>query len=243
MQPTSTTTPSTEPYRPHPARVTAGARHRPRRRPISANRSRFVALMKFVLPIAAMALAGLVVAWPQLQSRIDGFRLGYASISPGEAENLRMVKARFTATDKNALPYVLSADLAVQESPGADVILLNGPQADIFLADGTWLGLAADTGRYSQSEQILELTGAVNLFHDSGYEAHSNGIRVDLAEGVAKANAPVVGQGPFGELEAQGFVILDRGRTVHFTGRTKLVIYPDAEMLVRGERRAEGAGR
>lgn len=241
MQPPPATPPSSEPYRPGAARVTAGAR--PRRRAISANPSRFVALMKLVLPLAAMALAGLVVAWPQLQSRTDGFRLGYASISPGEAEDLRMVNARVTATDKNASPYALRADLVAQESPGADVILLDAPQADVFLADGTWLGLAADNGRYSQKEQILELSGAVNLFHDSGYEAHSDGIRLDLAEGVAEANVPVVGQGPFGELEAQGFLIVDRGRTVHFTGRTKLVIYPGAEVLVRAERHAAGAGR
>lgn len=199
--------------------------------------------MKLVIPFAAIGLAGMVAAWPLLQSRIEGYQLGDSSISLGEAEKLRMVEARFTGSERSALPYSLSANLATQESPGADVILLNRPQADIFLEDGTWLALAAKNGRYSQNDQILELSGSVNLFHDSGYEIHSEDARLHLADGTAETNTPVTGQGPFGKLEAQGFLILDKGRTIRFTGETKLVIYPDAAAPVSRKRRAEEAGR
>lgn len=199
--------------------------------------------MKLVIPFAAIGLAGMVAAWPLLQSHIEGDQRGDSSISLGEAEKLRMVEARFTGTERSALPYSLSANLATQESPGADVILLNRPQADIFLEDGTWLALAANNGRYSQNDQILELSGSVNLFHDSGYEIHSEGARLHLADGTAETNTPVTGQGPFGKLEAQGFLILDKGRTIRFTGATKLVIYPDAAAPGSRKRRAEEAGR
>ena len=126
----------------------------------------------------------------------------------------------------------MTAPLAIQDNPQADEIELTNPKTDITLEDGSWLALTADRGRYFQSRQILDLFGMVNLFHDSGYEFQSTRAHIDLVAGTAEGDQPITGQGPFGELTAEGFRILDKGRTIHFTGKAKLVIYP------RGERSA-----
>ena len=39
---------------------------------------------------------------------------------------------------------------------------------------------------------------------------------------------PVRGQGPFGTLEAEGFRILDRGKRLVLSGKSRLVLYPVA---------------
>lgn len=197
------------------------------RRHVSANYSRFVNLMKVLLPITALALAAIMVAWPQLKLRDSGFRLGFLSINPYDAENLRMVNARFTGLDKKSLPYTLTADVAIQDSPGADTLRLEHPKADIILKDGTWVALTADRGTHNQKKQTLELTGAVSLFHDSGYSLNTTHALIDLVHGTVEGKAPVTGQGPTGKLTSQGFRFLNQGRIIHFTGKAKLVIYLD----------------
>ena len=196
------------------------------RRHVSANYSRFVSLMKLLLPVTALALAAVMVAWPQLKSRDGGFHLGFLSINPYDAENLRMDNARFTGLDKKALPYTLTADVAIQDGPGADIIRLQRPKADITLKDGTWLALTADKGIHRQKKQTLELTGVVNLFHDSGHSFTTTHAEIDLVRGTAEGTQPVTGQGPSGVLTSQGFQFLSKGNIIKFTGKAKLVFYP-----------------
>lgn len=198
----------------------------PEHRHIGANYSRFVSLMKVLLPITALALATVMVAWPQLKSRDSGFSLGFLSVNPYDAENLRMVNPRFTGLDQKALPYTLTADIAIQDNPGADIIRLQHPKADITLKDGTWLALTADKGIHRQKQQTLELSGVVNLFHDSGHSFTTTQVSIDLVRGTAVGNAPVSGQGPSGTLTSQGFRFLGKGNIIQFTGKAKLVFYP-----------------
>ncbi len=197
------------------------------RRHVSANYSRFVSLMKLLLPVTALALAAVMVAWPQLNSRDGGFRLEFLSINPFDAENLRMDNARFTGLDKKTLPYTLTAEVAIQDGPGADIIRLQRPKADITLKDGTWLALTADKGIHRQKDQTLELTGVVNLFHDSGHSFTTTHAEIDLVRGTAEGTQPVTGQGPSGELTSQGFRFLSKGNVIHFTGKAKLVFFSD----------------
>ncbi len=193
---------------------------------VSANYSRFVSLMKLLLPVMALALAVVMVAWPQLKSRDGGFRLGFLSINPYDAENLRMDNARFTGLDKKTLPYTLTAEVAIQDGPGADIIRLQRPKADITLKDGTWLALTADNGIHRQKKQTLELTGVVNMFHDSGHSFTTTHAEIDLVRGTAVGNQPVTGQGPIGTLTSQGFRFIREGSIIQFTGKAKLVFYP-----------------
>ncbi len=216
-------------HRPAPARdgtanTAAAGGAKPER--MRGSYSRFVTLMKICLPAGALALAGLLVLWPQMQVSDKGLRPGVASVGPRDADNLRMVNARFAGLNKKTMPYTVTAPLATQDSPQADEIELSNPKTDITLKDGSWLAVTADKGRYFQSRQTLDLFGMVNLFHDSGYEFQSTRAHIDLVAGIAEGDQPVTGQGPFGELTAEGFRISDKGKTIHFTGTAKLVIYP-----------------
>lgn len=207
----------------------AVARARPARAP-SHRYTRFVSLMKVALPAVAVALVGAVALWPQLQDiGEDGFSISFADVGRDAAGAQRLVNARYYGTDADDQPFTITADLAEETAPGSERLRLDNPKADITLNDGAWIMLGADKGLYSQDQETLDLSGTVNLFHDAGYELHTTAATIHMAEGRAVGDAPVRGQGPFGELTAEGFRLTDTGRRVEFTGRARLLLRPAPE--------------
>ena len=106
-----------------------------------------------------------------------------------------------------------------------EVVDLSLPKGDITLNDGTWLALTARTGKYDRQGNMLDLKGAVSLFHDQGFELQTETAAVDLEAGRAEGRDPVKGQGPFGQLLADGFRVEDRGDTIVFTGRSRMILH------------------
>lgn len=200
---------------------------RARRLPL-AGYSRMVFLMKVLLPSIAVVLVGLVIAWPELISDDNRFRLSAVRIDQRDADTLRMVNPRYVGTDDRNQPFTVTADIAMQSSGNADLVTLDQPKADLALQDGSWVALTASDGMYYRDRQSIDLKGAVNIFHDSGYEFRSESALIDLKAGTAAGKETVTGQGPGGDIEAEGFQILDRGARILFTGKARLVMYPAA---------------
>ena len=188
--------------------------------------SRFVSFMKFVLPVVALALAGLVILWPQLRSIEAGLPLGFGRLKLSDSADPSMINARFVGADSKNQPFSVTADLAKNVLGGSTKVELEMPKADLLVRDGTWLVLTANSGIYDKTAKTLNLQGAVNLFHDSGYEFKTKSAQIDLQQGVAIGDVAVDGQGPFGVLKAEGFRIKDRGKVMLFTGKSQLTIYP-----------------
>ena len=187
---------------------------------------RFVSLIKIVLPTIATALIVLVAVWPHLNEQKKRFQIGPAQIDPSDAENLRMVNARYTGVDDSRRPFSVTANSADQLDGQSTLVKLDAPKADVLLGDSTWVALTANKGVFDREKQILELSGGVNLFHDSGYEFSTSSAIFDLAAGDATGTEKVEGQGPFGRLRAEGFRVYNRGQRVEFTGKAKMLILP-----------------
>jgi len=196
------------------------------RRSHAAGYSRFVSLTKFILPALALLLIVLVVIWPHLQVKDTRFRLGFTAITAGESEDPSMVNPRFLSADKDSQSYSVTADLAKNLLKENATVQLEMPKADISLDDGTWLVLTAETGVLVREKKALELTGAVNVFHDSGYEFRTESASIDLAKGIASGKNSIRGQGPFGEIEGEGFKLDKERKSILFTGKSRVVIYP-----------------
>jgi lipopolysaccharide export system protein LptC len=206
---------------PAPSRDGRGVRH------AGGHHSRFVQLTKLVLATVALVLIALVVIWPQLKSRDGGLPLGIAPSGREDAESLHMVNPRYTGLDQNNLPYEVTADLASQETAKSESITLDSPKADMTMKDGSWVALSANSGLYGQKSQLLDLSGDVNLFHDSGYEFTSKTATINLNAGSGYGSDPTVGHGPAGEIEGEGFTFTDKGKTITFTGKSHLTLYPN----------------
>lgn len=190
--------------------------------------SRFVHLTKLALPVAAVALLLLVAVWPRLEATFELVRFSVPRLDLSEARELHMVKARFTGVDRDNRPFVVTAAVARQQPKLDGLITLEQPKGDLTMVSGSWLELSADTGLYQTQPQLLDLFGNVALFQDRGNEFHSTSAHVNMDAGTAEGDDPVTGQGPFGNVTAQGFRILDRGATILFTGHATLNLLPRA---------------
>lgn len=204
----------------------APAPERPPPKKAGGRYTRFVQLMKLVLPSIAVIVAATVVILPQIQDRVEGFRLGLASINVTDTSGQKLINARYTGMDAKNQPFTVTADTAAPLDPQSNTIALDKPKADVTLENGTWIALSALGGIYSRPDQILELSGDVNLFHDAGYEFHTSIALVDLGKGAAYGDQAVAGQGPFGTVKSTGFQIFDKGARIIFTGKSTLVLYP-----------------
>jgi lipopolysaccharide export system protein LptC len=191
--------------------------------------SLFVGVLKVLLPALAAGLVLLVIAWPQLRPLEDSVDIGISELSLDQADNLTMLNARYQGRDDKDQLFNLTADKASQATGGDDLIELEQPKADLFTTDGAWLAVTAASGQYRRRANMLDLAGAVSLYHDDGFEMHTDSAHVDLEAGTATGSDPVQGQGPFGLLNAEGFSVVDRGQRVIFFGKSRLIIFQGAK--------------
>lgn len=187
---------------------------------------RKVSLMRKLFPAAAVVLVAMVVIWSQWQSVEIGFKIGFNRLYPEEAKTLRMVNPRFSGTNDKGRPFMLTADEARRASADADLILLTNPKGDIITDSGAWLAVSAAHGNYAQKKKTLDLGGGVDLFHDSGIHFTTATARIDLKAGTVEGNDPATGSGPSIEVTGQGFKVLNGGKTVIFTGKSKALLFP-----------------
>jgi lipopolysaccharide export system protein LptC len=190
--------------------------------------SRFVTMMKVLLPVIALLLMVLVIAWPYLKFKDTRFSIGFSALKAGNVEDPAMINPRFQGADKDHQTFSITADIAKNLLKVDKSVELEMPKADISLEDGSWLVLTAKNGIYVRQNETLTLNDQVNLFHDSGYEFRTESAVIDLDKGTASGSVTVAGQGPFGNLEAEGFHLIDKGNTIYFIGKSKLTIYPYA---------------
>lgn len=211
----------------HRARLSRVVSASVRRRHHNVFYSRFVGLMKIVLPATAVALAALVLFWPQINPLDNRFRLKPVQVTIDDLENLRMVQPRFVGTDAKNQPFTITADQATQEAGASDTTALASPKGDLTLNNGSWIALAASEGVYHKQTRLLELWDEVNVFHDAGYEIKTRRAKADLGEGNVFGDDPVEGQGPDSHLRGEGFRIYDKGARIAVTGKSRLVLYPN----------------
>ena len=193
---------------------------------IGARYSRFVGFMKFALPLGAAVLIGTIVAWPDPYQRGDGIQISLTEISMGESGEPGLENVRYVGKDDRNQPFVITAGRVVPDATDPERFALKDLQADITTEDGTWVTLIADTGTYQRDQRKLALAGHVSIFSDKGFEIRTPTAEIDLAKGHAIGHEPVHGQGPFGNIDAASFRLIDKGKRIIFEGDVSLVVYP-----------------
>jgi lipopolysaccharide export system protein LptC len=202
-----------------------GARRRAPDPAALARRRVAIAILKRALPLVAFAALVLMVVWPEIAGLEDRVRVAYRKVDGAVTDSARLVLPRYLGRDERGRPYELTAETAEQPS-GSNTVALTRPAGDMTLEDGTWVQLQAQTGRFQRDRRLLDLEGEVTLFHDAGYEIHTERARIDLDAGRAEGNDPVAAQGPPGTLDGTGFRLEEKGAVVIFTGPARMVLVP-----------------
>jgi lipopolysaccharide export system protein LptC len=186
--------------------------------------SRFVGLMKLALPATAVALLGLIMAWPRLAPRDEQFQMAFANFNAKSIDTQSMVNPRYYGTDDKNLPFTVTAEIGTQVDPETQAVSLDKPVADLTRADGGSIIANSDLGVFQQRDNSLELYGHVDLYQDKGYEVHSDSAHIDIGPGNAQGDEPTHGKGPTGVIDGEGFRLWDRGSRIIFTGKAKAVL-------------------
>ncbi len=192
--------------------------------PSSHRYSRFVGLMKLVLPTFAIALVALMAVWPGSFGDGGGFRLSFEDLARDPNNELGVTRARFAGIDSNSRPFLITAERAVQQSVKFQVFNLDNLQADLTLDNGTWISISAISGILNRDKELLNLEGPIEIFTDIGYELHAQEAVVDLSTGLVETSKPIHGHGPLGRINSKGMKFMSEGGLIHFTRGVHVIL-------------------
>ncbi|MBV1887607.1 MAG: LPS export ABC transporter periplasmic protein LptC [Parvibaculaceae bacterium] len=192
---------------------------------ITGRHTRFVSIMKWMLPTLAILLIGVAFIIPGLKDEGDKITLEYANI--GQSDNkLTMSKPRFLSSDQGNQQYMVTADSATQETVDNSRVELVNLQADITLSNGQWLSVSAPKGWLDPEAETLDLVGGVEIFSDNGNQIYTQSARVRLSEKRVSSPDGLRAHGPLGEISADSFVANQLTGTLKFEGNVKMTLYP-----------------
>ncbi len=204
--------------------------------PAERRRARRVRLLRVLIPLVAVMLAGVLVAWPQilpLLETLGSFSTSFDDEAPEAAltsevaarSEQEVAAPRFMGVGSDNQPFSVTAARATQgDGRGNTTILLDHPQAEMTLSDGHWVSLEAEQGQFDREGQSLVLNGSVRLFHDGGYQLNTGRININLAAQYAESTTLTEGHGPTLELRAQGFVMDAKAGRLILVGPSTLIV-------------------
>ncbi len=219
--------PATGRRRPAPRIATPAPPRAVQDRPIHSRYSRFVSLMKFVLPLGALVLLAVVLFYSGVFDSDDKLDITFREIDT-QPNDLRMVSPRLAGVTGDGKPYVVTADNATQDPASPHFVTLDNIHADIkFNEEEDWLSLTATSGRYNSEAQTLDLTKQIDIFTTWGYEVHGEEATLDFENDTLMSEKEVTGQGPLGTLRADSMRANHATQVLRFDGNVKMLILPD----------------
>ena len=186
-----------------------------------ARRRFFVTTTKFLLPLLALGLLTLMAIWPELDRATRQAQIAFRRIA-GMVDGANMNLARYRGTDERGRPYTMTADVARQVGQGR--VDLVEPKGDMTTENGGWLMVESRQGVFLQHSNQMDLSRDVMLYRADGMIMRTEAMAVDMKAGAASSNDPVHVEGPLGVLDAQGFVLFDKGGVIQFTGPARMVM-------------------
>jgi len=173
----------------------------------------------------AVVLVATVLLWPYLwpgdsRLRLSGV-LPEMTLGP---DSQAMLGADYASVDKAGRPYTIVADVIRSVGESEDQLELVAPHGTLTLNDGGKATLTARVGHYDRAAERMDLEGDVRLTLRDDYRVDTSLASIDLSSSAASGSAPVTATGDFGTVEAEGFKVIDGGKTVLFTGQSRMIL-------------------
>lgn len=189
---------------------------------VIARRRVVVVSTKWLLPILAVALLSLIAVWPEMARVAEESRIAIRRMSAALADGATLVNPHYRGTDARGRPYTLTADSATQA--GTERFNLVSPKGDAALEGSRWMMVQSKAGVFLQHRDQLDLSGDVQIYRDDGVTIRTQSAAVDFKAGAAASGERTHAEGPFGQLDAQGFTLLDKGSAIQFQGPSRLIL-------------------
>jgi lipopolysaccharide export system protein LptC len=189
--------------------------------------SRFVRIMKVMLPIIAFSLIVLVVVYSSGGREIENVAITSTDVSE-ITQDRALVNPKLTGTDGRGQPFTVTAKGASLAAGKARRMTIDEVKADITMQDRSWVQVGAVQGILDVEGKTLDLTKTINIYSDRGYECHTDSARYDFGSGILKGESPIRCQGPLGIITAQRFEGLRDPGVLKFTGGVSTSYFPAA---------------
>jgi len=187
--------------------------------------SRFVRIMKVMLPLVAFSLIVLVVVYSTM--RREGGTISITATEMSELTNDRqLVNPKLSGTDGRGQPFTVTAKSATQAPGKTRKMTFDKVVADVTMQDKSWVQVDATKGLLDAEAKTLDLTETINIFSDKGYECHTSTARYDFGLGLLKGDNPINCQGPLGLISGQKFEGLRDPGIMRFTGGVTTTYFP-----------------
>jgi lipopolysaccharide export system protein LptC len=183
--------------------------------------SQFVGLMKRALPIAAAAVLAAVVVYSLIPRQSE--KITITAKSMGMIDNdLAMIKPRLTGVDDDGNPFVITAEIAIQDPKHLHRGRMKGVEADSTTQNGHWMNVTAVEGDFDMDSGTLKLRKGVALYSDSGDELHTATVDINMKKGLFHGPGVVTGHGPFGTMRADSFDADHTKQLLHLMGHVQM---------------------
>lgn len=192
-----------------------------------AGYSRFVRIMKVMLPIVALSLVSMVILYSA--NGRDGETIRITATEMNEITTDRaLVAPKLIGTDGRGQPFTVTAKGASVEPGKARLMTIDEVKADITMQDRSWLQVGAVEGVLDVEGKTLDLNKAINIYSDRGYECHTERARYDFGSGTLRGDQPIKCQGPLGVIAAKRFEGMKDPGILTFSGGVSTNYFPAA---------------
>lgn len=177
------------------------------------SRSRRVQLLRRVLPVVIVILAGGTVSWIALRTVLSD-----AERKADTSREIRLDNARFAGQDAEGRQFIIGAKGAIRD-PETGLFRLVGPALKLNLGGRKVTELTADGGSFNQAANTVTIGPNVRISDGgSGFTLVTPEAVVDTQTGIVTGNKGVQGSGPLGTIHASSYAIYEQGERVVFSG-------------------------
>jgi lipopolysaccharide export system protein LptC len=176
-------------------------------------RSRRVQLLRRILPVVIIVLAGGTLSWIVLRSVMSDVER-----KAGTSREIRLDTLRFHGQDAAGRSFVIGAEGAVRD-PDTGRYRLIGPALRLNLGGRKVTTLTADGGVYDEAARTVIIGPNVRISDGgSGFTLVTPEAVVDTSTGIVRGDKGVQGSGPLGTITASSYVIHEQGQRIEFRG-------------------------
>ena len=190
-------------------------------------RASTVALLKIVLPLAALALLSTLFLW---QGKIDPSRaLPYADVDVDTlARSPRMTAPDFAGVTSDGSAISLQADVVIPDAQVPGRLQIDAPQMRIETPDGLSYDVSAQQAWVEPEQGVLRLGGDVEIISSGGFDLSCQFLEAAMYRTQIVARGDMLARGPGARITADEARIIPAGDEsapylLVFKGQVKLV--------------------
>lgn len=195
--------------------------------------SRRVQVLKIAVPIIALLVAGTFGAASYLLTpKVQAVAPGQSAISDGK---LVMANPKLEGVTRDNRPYSMSALRATQNIDTPDRVALEQITAKLPLGTDQWATLESKSGLFDRKANTLEFDAPVAITTTDGQSANLKTAFIDITKNEISSKDPVsiVSRGM--QVNADSMTITDKGRTMTFERRVKVIMQPGGQQASLGD--------